>query len=111
MYKDSVAGLAAAHHVCCADIRSQPPFKDRITVPSKDMSMLRTGKFGILNARCLQVLAAVVVGRRSLQEEPGGQQALLEAQALHKATKALCKVQCRPLHILPRPSAPHTAAQ
>lgn len=43
-------------------------------------------------AGCAQVLAAVVVGRRSLQEEPGGQQALHEAQALHKATKALCKV-------------------
>ena len=45
---------------------------------------------------CLQVLAAVVVGRRSLQEAPGGQQALLEAQALLKATKLLLKVWNHP---------------
>ena len=44
-------------------------------------------------AGCAQVLAAAVVGRRSLQREPGGQQAMHEAQALHKATKALCKVR------------------
>ena len=62
-------------------------------------------------ARCLQVLAAVVVGRRSLQEEPGGLQALHEAQALHKAAKALCKVRrcvshfCRPIRNPPRTAA------
>jgi len=43
-------------------------------------------------ACCVQVLAAAVVGRRSLQGERGGQHALREAQALHRATKALCKV-------------------
>ncbi len=87
------------------------PPKDGVTVPSKDLAMLRTGECCDLDARCLQVLAAVVVGRRSLQEESGGQQALLEAQALHKATKALCKVQCRHLHMPPCPGAPYTAAQ
>lgn len=40
----------------------------------------------------LQVLAAVVVGRRSLQSDPGGQHALQQAQALHDAIKAISKV-------------------
>ena len=61
-------------------------------------------------AGCAQVLAAAVVGRRSLQQEPGGQQALHEAQALHRATKALCKVWSCPLHPT-IPSRTHHALQ
>ena len=40
----------------------------------------------------LQVLAAVVVGRRSLQAAPGGHYALQQAQALHDAIRAISKV-------------------
>jgi hypothetical protein len=40
----------------------------------------------------LKVLAAVVVGRRSLQADPGGQHALQQAQALHNVINATFKV-------------------
>jgi hypothetical protein len=46
----------------------------------------------ILACANLQVLGAVVVGRRSLQSDPGGQHALQQAQALHDAIKAISKV-------------------